>query len=341
MATTRRGTDPPLEQIIEEEPYRFDFFQAVRVLEALDPHRSGVGREGHPAREVARFLTHLSLSFPASAIERLERSEAGDAPAAMTVNFLGLAGPSGVLPTVYTELLIARARQGDHTPGAFLDLLNHRLISLFYRAWDKHHFLPYATGGGEEPLARYLFHLIGLGPASLRNRSAFPDRSLLPYAGLFARRHRPAVVLEALLCDYFGLPIEVRQFAGQWLEIEPNDRSTVGSSGQHNALGVSMVLGTRVWDEQGKIRLRVGPLTFEKFLDLLPEGTTLGPLGQMTRLYLDEQCGFDVQLVLKSECVPECRLSSDPLGGARLGRYAWLISRRPDHDVDDVVVAPR
>lgn len=340
MAPPSWRTDPSVEQTLAEEPYRFDFFQAVRLLELIHPDRAAVGREGPPTREVARFLAHLSLSFPPSAIARLETHEEANAPAGMVVNFLGLNGPSGVLPLVYTELLIERARQGDHAPAAFLDLLNHRLISLFYRAWEKHHFLPFHRRAGDEPLARYLFHLIGFGTAAMRGRHDFSDRALLPYAGLFGQRHRSAVVLEGLLLSYFGLPVEVCQFAGQWLEIEPDDRSTVGSSGRHNGLGVSFVLGSRIWDEQGKIRLRIGPLDFDEFQTLLPDGPSLRPLAQMTRLYLDGQCGFDVQLVLKAECVPECRLSAEPAGGARLGRHAWLISRKPTRDADDMVFSP-
>ena len=44
-----------------------------------------------------------------------------------------------------------------------------------------------------------VFSLLGLGARPLRDRHEFPDDALLFYAGFFAQRHRPAVVLEALL----------------------------------------------------------------------------------------------------------------------------------------------
>jgi type VI secretion system protein ImpH len=179
-----------------------------------------------------------------------------------------------------------------------------------------------------------------MGTRGLRHRHEFPDESLLYYAGHFARRRRPAAVLEDVLRDAFGLPVEVRQFVGQWLRLAPADRSTVGKSGAHNQLGTSMVLGGRVWDEQGKFRLRVGPLTFARFRELLPGGASLRPLAQMARLFVGGEFDFDVQLVLKGDEVPDCKLSSTRGAGACLGRYAWLRRRVPGADVDDAVFAP-
>ena len=41
--------------------YEFDFFQAVRLLEMMDPRRAPVGRDVDPAIEAVRFRSHLSL----------------------------------------------------------------------------------------------------------------------------------------------------------------------------------------------------------------------------------------------------------------------------------------
>ena len=340
MAPPRRRQDPPLVETLFEEPFRFDFFQAVRLLHCLDPDRVAIGRDGPPRREVARFASRLSLSFPASSIHELERPAEPGSPPPMTVSFLGLTGPSGVLPLFYTKLLMERRKEGDRTLAAFLDLLNHRLVSLFYRAWEKYHVIVPYERGEDDRVSRSVFHLVGLGTRGLRERHDFPDEALLFYAGHFARRRRPAVVLEDVLRDAFGQPVEVRQFVGQWLRLAPADRSTLGASGAHNQLGVSMVLGARVWDEQGKFRLRVGPLTFARFRELLPGGASLRPMAQMARLFVDAEFDFDVQLVLKADEVPDCQLSSLPGAGACLGRYAWLRRRGPGEDVDDAVFAP-
>ncbi len=335
MGAPDRRADPPLDRTLYEEPYRFEFFQAVRLLGLLRPDHAPIGRDADPGREVVRFLAHLSLSFPASAIHRLDPP--ADAPPEMTVAFLGLTGPMGVLPHAYTELLMERARAGDRTAAAFFDLFHHRLISLFFRAWERVRPPLAFERGDDDRFASYLFDLIGLNAGPLRDRHDFADAPLLFYSGLFAQRHRPAVVLEALLNESFGLPIEVRQFAGRWLRLEPEDLSTLGASGRHNQLGTSFVLGARTWDEPGKFRLRVGPLTFPQFLALLPDGRTFRPLAQMARHFVDAGLDFDLQLVLRAAEVPPCRLTSAPGAGARLGRYAWLTSKAAPVDADDAV----
>lgn len=337
MATPGRRPVAALEQILLEEPYRFDFFQAVRLLGRLHPDRAPVGRAEHPGREVARFRAQPGLAFPPSSIQQVTPPSGPDEPIGMTVAFLGLTGPSGVLPHTYSELVEDRARAGDRTLGAFLDLFGHRLVSLFYRAWEKHNVVVPHERGEADGFDRHLFSLMGLGIRPLRGRHDFNDEALLYFAGLFGQRHRPAVMLSALLRGFFGLDFEIRQFQGAWLDLGDDDRSTLGASGAHNGLGTSLVIGRRVWDEQGRFRIRIGPLGFKEFRDYLPGGPALRPLAELVRLYVDAELDFDIQLVLRAEEVPACRLSSEPGGGARLGRHAWLKSRPFDRDAEDAV----
>ena len=111
MAAESRRKNASLEQLLLQEPFRFDFFQAVRLLERLDEGRAPVGRDTRPGREAVRFVATLGLSFPASSIHDLrpavfDRDLAPPDTPIMTVAFMGLTGPMGVLPTFYTEKLI-------------------------------------------------------------------------------------------------------------------------------------------------------------------------------------------------------------------------------------------
>jgi type VI secretion system protein ImpH len=336
MAAPIGRADPPLERELFEHPYRFDFFQAVRLLERLLPGKAPVGGDARPDAEVVRFHAWPSLTFPPSAIQGLSAPEG--APCAMTVAFLGLIGPTGVLPHAYTELVIERLRNGDRTLAAFLDLFHHRLISYFYRAWEKNRpAIAYERGGRDDPLTELLFGLLGLGMPTLRGRMDLPDAALLSYAGLLAQRHRPAGSLRAILSDYLGQPVAVESFVGRWLRLEPSDASRLGRQGPFNQLGTSLVVGSRVWDEQGKFRVRVGPLSLADYRAFLPGTPAFTALCQLARFFVGPELDFDVQLVLQAAEVPAPELASAHEGGLQLGRTAWIRAGALTRDADDAV----
>ena len=98
MATTigpkpARLKDSPLGEKLTEEACTFGFFQAVTLLQRLNAAASPVGGFSNPEEEAVHFRVNPRLGFPASEIQTLEPAENG--PPEMTVNFMGLTGPSG------------------------------------------------------------------------------------------------------------------------------------------------------------------------------------------------------------------------------------------------------
>jgi type VI secretion system protein ImpH len=310
-----------------DEPYGFEFFQAVRLLERIYSERQPVGRTSDPASEVARFRTRVSLAFPPSEIHDLteESRDDGEHPPQMMVAFMGLTGPLGVLPANYTELLIERTRYKDTALWDFLDLFSHRMISLFYQAWEKYRFPVAYERGEEDRFTQYLFDEIGMGTRGLRSRLSFPDQALLYYGGLVAQRPHSASAIEAMLADYFDQPASVVQFSGQWLDLDEESLTRLGTA--NSELGVTTVAGARVWDNQSKFRLRFGPLDLPAFLAMLPVGSAYRPAAEMTRLLVGMEFDFDIQLVLKAEQAPSCILTTYAKRKPMLGWTTWLKSR--------------
>ena len=335
MAAESGKPNPSVEDLLFDEGFRFDFFQAVRLLETIRPDRQRVGGTAGPADEVARFRSRVALDFPASEVDGVERGEDG-AGARMTVNFMGLAGVVGVLPWHYTETILERIRRGDSALREFLDIFNHRLISLFYRAWEKYRFsIGFERNprrGEFDPFTLILFDLVGIGTGGLRGRVEFGDEAPLFYAGQLGQHPRSASALGNVLSDYFGVAVEVAQFVGQWLEITDENRTRLGQA--NNVLGESVVAGARIWDQQAKFRLRVGPLGANDFDRMLPGGDTHRAFIEMTRYCSGQEFDFDVQLVLKAAEVPYCRLGD---ANARLGFSTWLKTREFERDADQVV----
>ncbi len=359
-----------VEQRLFEEGFAFDFFQAVRLLERLYPARRSIGRGGPPGAEQVRFRAHLSISFPPSPIYDLVKIPE-PRPHEMTIAFMGLTGPSGVLPRHYTELLLRIHRfdkhQEKHALRDWFDLFNHRMIALFYRAWEKYRFhIPYERGDAfrDDPDAftNALFSYIGLGLPRLRHRlrvavreeheeevrektlAKIDDLGLLHFAGFLAHRPRNVVSLQAMLQDFFGLPVEIRQFQGQWLYLDRTNQSRLGGDDANNSLGVNALAGERIWDIQSKFRVRLGPLNYARFCEFMPDRTPVAQrkalflLNHLIRLYAGPELEFETQLILRRQDVPQCELSEGTGLGPRLGWNTWICSQTPANDVEDAVL---
>jgi type VI secretion system protein ImpH len=351
-----------------EEGFAFDFFQAVRIMERLFPDRRPIGRDGPAREEVVRFRARLALTFPPSSIYELTPATEALRLPLMEVAFMGLYGPSGVLPRHYTELLLRLQRdsKGPERTAlrAWFDLFNHRVVSLFYRAWEKYRFyIPYERKeyalSEPDTFTQGLLSLIGLGTNRLRDRlrvaaweeqdnelrprllAQIDDLVLLHYSGILSHRRRHAVTLEAMLRDYFRLPVRVKQFQGQWFRLDEANQSRMGPDGPNNQLGVNLVAGSRVWDVQSKIRIRVGPLAYRDFSAFLPDRTPVVQrkrffiLVHLVRLFVGPGLDFDAQLVLRADEVPETKLGGE--GGSQLGWNTWVRSLDFPHDADDPV----
>jgi len=321
---------------LDAEPYRYGFFQAVRLLERQSPGREPVGRFVPPASEVVQFAVEQSLAFPASEVQALERHVSR--PPLMRVNFMGLTGPQGVLPLAYTALIRARLRERDSSMRDFFDIFNHRIISLFYRGWQKYRFAIAYERDGYGPLTGYLLGLIGLGTPGLENRQAVPDQALVFYAGLLAQRPRSAESLKLLLQDYFDVPVEVRQFAGCWHALAKSDLCRVGETSLSTQLGWGAVVGDEVWYLQSLVRIVIGPLPLKRYQEFLPGGAAHEPLRSITKLLAEQELDFEVQLVLKREEAPPCVLGEETEGAARLGWLSWVKSKPLGRDPSDTIL---
>jgi len=345
----RRAARPVAERLLDEdEAPRFEFLQAVRLLELVHRRRAEASRaagETPPDRAIAgselssavRFSSRVSLGFPASDLASVREPEEEGGPFRVSVDFMGLAGLTGPLPRPLTELVIERSARGDVAARAFLDVFNHRLVELMYAARKKHR-PALATGGPESTrISAALFALVGLGTRGLRGRMqarGVPDRALLTYAGLLSQRPRSMLGLETLLEDYFGVRVRGHQFRGKWLALEPDDVTRIGASGRSRALGRDAVLGSRMWDQQAAFELEVGPLDDARLRDFLPTGTAYLPLCELVRFWVGVDLEFTLRLVVEKSAVPATKLGS----GSRLGWTSWLKTRELPADDRQLVL---
>ena len=363
MSSAKRRVDPGVAQQLLTQPHRFEFFQALRVLERLFT-RQGV-KPGDVVARKLRFNNSMSLGFPASQIESiqafstdgmaLDRDAAVDHAVTMedvgqvhlTPAFMGLLGVSGALPLHYTERLGEReAYQRDRAARAFLDMFSNRAVALHYAAWKKHRLaLQYELDRNERFLPLVL-SLAGMGQKVLRGRmsqdgdGAVFDQAVAHYAGGIRQHPVSAVFLQRLLSDYFRASIKVEQFVGAWYGVPAAQRTRLGVG--NATLGSTALAGQRVWQRDLRMRLWVGPLDRTQFDQFLPGGSAAVALAKWLTLLTGACLEYEIRLVLKAEHVRGIGLINPALAGeagdgfgARLGWDSYVCSRPAEQPRSD------
>ena len=339
MDSPSRRISRDLNDALKTHTPRYRFFQAVRLL-ALGQGRHAKSAAGVPRN--LRFRTPATLSFPASEIDRLVAHEGASEEAEtleMRVNFMGLTGPSGALPTHYTELLIARRQfHRDGTAHAFFDLFSHRAISLFYSAWRKYQFYVPFEQGERGGFTRNLLDLTGFGLERIQERLKAEAPGVNPlffafFSGLAAQKPLSAAAISAFVSGYFNVAVKLEQFVGQWIAVPENEQTRL--SKQANQLGLSAFAGQRSWDQQTKIRLRIGPLDHARFSELLPGEDAAAALNQLVKLCVGNDLACETQLILRKEEIP-APIVKQGQTGLRLGHNIWLATHPIQQDADQM-----
>ena len=319
-----------------ERPWKFDFFQALRRVEALYPGKPRLGRGRRPVDEPVRHAHEPSLSFPISTLAAFEPAR-DDRPPRLQVRFFGLLGPNGPLPLHLTEFARQRIlHYRDRTFARFLDIIHHRFLLLFYRAWAQAQPTVSFDRPREDRFKTYLGALIGLSSTGARDRDSVVDFAKLHFAGLLARQVRNSDGLAQILRAYFRVPVRVEPFVGHWMQLPESERTRLG--GRWARLGRDAVVGSSVWDRQYKIRLHLGPLTRAEYEDFLPGRAAAERLVSWLRFYFTFEFAWDVRLVLARTEVPCLQLGGNPSPPARLGWTSWLGNRGGQSDAGELLL---
>nr|WP_310567744.1 type VI secretion system baseplate subunit TssG [Hydrogenophaga sp.] len=366
MRATHRLPSVAVIDRLFEQPHSFEFFQAVRLLEAWFVRHEGLAPNDVMAQRLS-FRNSLSMSFPASEIERFEtlwrdqpdlpdrqrttldtiaaatqavprRLEPGQVNRLeITPAFMSLLGAGGTLPIFYTELFARREQlQRDSSARAFLDIFLHRSVVLFYQAWRKHRLAIRYESDRRNQFLPQVLSLAGMGQKSLRNRlgpdqGGVSDEMIAFLSGLFQQRSVSASALQQVLSLYFRVPVKVTQFVGRWfkLPIEHQTRLGLGNA----QLGSTALSGERVWQRDLRVGLTIGPLSLERYRRFLPGGSAALALKQLVTQLTGVSLEYEVRLQLKAAEVRPVRLGGEQ--GPRLGWETYLVSGPVAQDRSD------
>ena len=342
METEGRSTDHPVIRRLLTRPGEFSFFQAVRLLQLARPDAVPIGGPGPAAQEAVRIGASSSLAYQAAEVTQVESPEQPGTPYKLTTTLTSLYGTNSPLPAFYSEDMLRYEidNAGEDDPArVFIDIFNHRILSLLYRAWSKYRWAFTFRGGAFDPTSVAMLSLIGIGDPVLRRVLGVPAQRLLRYAGFLTQEPRNARTLAGVVSDYFdGVPVDTELCVERWVAVVEPDQNRLGV--RNSTLSQSLTLGERVRDRSGKYRLEIGLLpdlpSFESFL---PIGHHFRPLGALLRLLIPDPLEYDLRLGLRGWAVPMLRLTRGE-DAPRLGWTSWLRSDAESPDKRELFPAP-
>ncbi len=309
MPTSQRCTDAGVIGQLLATPQRYQFFQAVRLLEQWRPRS-------------ARFRNRLSMRFPPSDIENISVDD-GDGYVRITPAFIGMLGSQGVLPSHYSERIAHHEKDHqDGGPRAFLDLLSDRPVAMLYQAWTRRR--PECR---EDEFLDMLNALAG-SPAD----DGIIDRETLAFYAMQIRsRTVSAPLLAGMYSEYFGVPFKVAQLVGKWSELPAADQAQLGHANVQLDGGV--MLGGRIYSCDARARLHIGPLDKDRYERFLPGHPSAHHLQAMLELHCGVGMTWEVHLIQRAQDMQGVHLDAS----CRLGVNARLLSRLATQDHDELM----
>lgn len=312
---------------LREKPARFSLFAALRLLEQSHAGQPRLGESRKATDDAIRLAQPPYLIFAPSEVESFDQQD-GSRPVLQQYTF-GLFGPNGALPLHLTEFARERERQlEDPTVKDFVNTLQHRLASLFHRAWANSDPASNFDRPSQDRFLVYLGALIGIATEPARGRDDVVDYAKLQRSGRFAPQCRSAEGLEAILADYFELPIRIQQFVGAWLDMPPDSYCRLGRKPDFARLGAGATLGGASWQCQHKFEIEIGPLGLDEFVDFLPGSRGLRELRALAQMYTNDEWSWQVRLLLRDVAVPGMILGQ----AGQLGWTTWLGAKRVQAD---------
>ncbi|WP_426142414.1 type VI secretion system baseplate subunit TssG [Pseudomonas sp. DWP3-1-2] len=304
----------------------YSLYQAVLLtLDTLGKACPGLSEE--QLYDQLEFQANPSLGFPGSDVDCVQFfNEHGTLRARMRLNLLGLSGAGSPLPVFYAEQALGDD-DAANTTRMFLDLINHRLHRLMMPIWRKYRYRASFQKGAVDSFSQRLFALVGLGGDRIRLAEEINWKRLLPYLGLLSLRAHSAALIEAVLRYYFNhADLDIEQCLPRVVGILEDQQNRLGRQNSH--LNQDLVLGEHVRDRNGKFRIHIRELSWQRFHEFLPNGTGYQPLCALVRFSLRDPLDYDIRLALRHEEIRELRLCAQ--SACRLGWTTWLGREQAD-----------
>jgi type VI secretion system protein ImpH len=303
-----------------------DFWGLVRKLEQSDSARPRLGYAKHPSGENVRFGQTPHLYFPPSDIAEILEGNVGGIDAVVFTYFFGLLGVNGPMPLEFTQYVYQRSHSHyDQGWRRFLDIIHHRMLVLYYRAFAQNEQSISFDRRGDDPVRDLVKSLTGLAPEM--GFDPVLETIALSYAGNFSFMARNRSGLEEILRRMLKTRVEVQDFIIASYDLEAEDYAVLGNR-KTAVLGLNLQIGRTYLSATHQFEIHIGPITFETFQLLMSPVSGLEVLRKAVNFYLDRPLEYAVVIQLARGIVPRARLGFDwtqiDADAAQLGYTCWL-----------------
>jgi type VI secretion system protein ImpH len=332
MAAENRENSTRLIRDLEEHAPEYSVFQAIFLAEMLS-------KKAHPDRDDAQldqeglhFRPHEYYVFPPKDIRSFSYDRG---ILSFVLNFLGLYGVDSPLPRCYHEQVAAQ--QSVYGPGHvplqnFLDIFNTRFYWLYFQAWKKYRYYLQLSDDARNRIIQRLFAFIGQPESFFSKHKQISRFKWLRLSSILSNRVRNTAGLQILLREFFPKhQFRIEEFVPHRVRMTESLKLGRDQGGMAYQLSGPSFLGRSMVDYMGRIRVEIGPLDFEDYLEFTPGTENAILLKDLISLYVNDGLEYDTRFVIKSETIERVSWKDKRL---KLGVSQWL--GRPKQKVVEV-----
>lgn len=322
MGTELRKSFTRLIEDLEKDGPAYNVFYAIFLCETISKTLYPDRDDEKLAQTGLEFRPYEMYVYPPKDIRSFEFK---NDVMYFVMNFMGLYGVNSPLPRCYHEQVALQ--QTLHGPGQvplqnFYDIFNNRFYWLYYQAWKKYRYYLQLSDDPTNKTMQRVFSFIGQGPQHKKDTTAINRFKLLQCSGVLCSRIRNKAGMHILCAEFFPqFKFKIKEFIPHMVKLA--ERPYLGNQNKEKAfqLGGFSVVGESMLDCMSRIRVEIGPINFDDFLEFIPGGKFAGLLKKLLNLYINDGLEYDIKLIVKTAGI-KLKPWNDPR--IRLGSTLWL-----------------
>ncbi len=311
------NTSGIIRDLIQDGP-SYHVWQAVWLCELITKRKFPNRKDFLFEQTGIKLRPHENYEYPPKDIRAVKFKED---EVEFILNFLGLYGINSPIPRCYHEQVAIQLRilgEGNVPLKSFYDLFNNRFYWLYYQSWKKYRFYLFLNRDINNRVVERINSFTGRGLFSKIQESVIDNFALLKFSGLFSQRVRNKNGLKILLHFFFPkYNMEIKEFVPRWIRL--SDIPYIGEDDYR--LGENSFVGESTVDYMSRICIKIGPITFEEYLNFLPGTRNSKCLVELLKMYLNDGLEFDFQFQVKADTVVMISWDDERL---KLGSTLWL-----------------